>query len=93
MTNPNRSIPTFRVFRNRVEVGIVSAITESDAQRRAVAKYGRCEVIPATPRRKLAAKGRVQRSDASYTHGRSPYPVGDFDSRRAAEIARWQAGE
>ena len=86
------SIPTFACFKNRVFVGIVSAVTERDAHKRAFRKYGRCEVM-ATTARKLAPKGRVERSDSSFTHGRSPYATGDFEARRAAEIARWKAGE
>jgi hypothetical protein len=85
------SIPTFAVYKNRTFVGIVSAITERDAHKRAFRKYGRCEVM-ATSARKLAPKGRVERSDSSYTHGRSPYAVGDFAARREAEIARWKEG-
>ena len=86
-------IPTFRVLKNRVFVGIVSATTEEQAHARAYAKYGRCEVIKADMDRRLSKNGRVERSDSSFTHGRSPYPVGDFAARRAAEIARWKAGE
>ena len=84
------SIPTFRCYKNKAFVGIVSAISETDAHKRAERKYGRCEVIPCTTR-KLAPKGRVERADASYTQGRSPYPVGDFEARRQAEIAKWMA--
>jgi hypothetical protein len=92
MTNPNRSLPTFAVYKNRVLVGIVTAVKEADAHKRAVAKFGRCEVMIAADA-KLRRAGRVERSDSSYTHGRSPYAVGDFAARRAAEIARWKAGE
>jgi hypothetical protein len=86
------ALPTFRVFKNRRFVGIVTAVKEADAHRRAVAKYGRCEVMIASDS-KLRPTGRVERADSSYTHGRSPYAVGDFEARRAAEIARWKAGE
>ena len=86
-------IPTFRVLKNRVFIGTVSALTEQQAHARAYAKFGRCEVIKADLDKRMAAKGRVERSDSSFTHGCSPYPVGDFAARREAEIARWKAGE
>ncbi len=86
-------IPTFRVLKNRVLIGTVSALTEKQAHARAYAKFGRCEVIKADMARRLTATSRVERVDSSFTHGRSPYPVGDFAARRAAEIARWKAGE
>jgi hypothetical protein len=86
-------IPTFRVYKNKVLVGTVSATTEQQAHARAFGKYGRCEVMKADMERRLSTSGRVERADSSFTHGRSPYPVGDFEARRSAEIARWKAGE
>jgi len=84
-------IPTFRVYKNKNLVGTVSAVTEQDAHKRAFRKYGRCEVMIAQTD-KLRPSGRVERADSSFTHGRSPYPVGDFEARRQAEIAKWKAG-
>lgn len=86
-------IPTFRVYKNKVLVGTVSALTEQQAHARAYAKYGRCEVMKADMDKRLSAQGRVERSDSSFTHGRSPYPVGDFEARRQAEIAKWKAAQ
>lgn len=88
MTN---SMNTFAVYKARKFVGIVSAVSEKQAHKRALAKYGRCEVMFATGR-DMARGGRVERSDSSYTHGRSPYPTPDFEARRQAEIAKWKAG-
>lgn len=92
MTNRTRNLPTFRCFRNRLFVGIVTARTEQKAHEKALALYGRCEIM-ATGDIKIDPRGRVRRADASYSHGRSPYPVGDFEARRAAAIAAWKAGE
>lgn len=89
MTN---TMPTFAVYKNRVMIGTVSALTEKQAHERALRKYGRCEVMKANMDRRLTATDRVERSDSSFTHGRSPYAVGDFEARRAAEIAKWKAG-
>jgi hypothetical protein len=86
-------IPTFRVYKNKVLVGTVSATTEQQAHARAFAKYGRCEVMKADMERRLSTSGRVERADSSFTHGRSPYPVGDFEARRQAEIAKWKAAQ
>ncbi len=86
------TIPTFAVYKNRVLVGTVSALTEKQAHRRAFGKYGRCEVMKADMDRRLTATDRVQAADSSFTHGRSPYAVGDFEARRQAEIAKWKAG-
>jgi hypothetical protein len=86
------SLPTFRCFKNGRFVGIVNARTEQQAHARAFGLYGRCEVmISAT--RKLEPRGRVRRADSSFTHGRSPYDVGDFEARRQAEIAKWKAAQ
>ena len=89
MTNP---MPTFAVFKNRVMIGTVSALTEVQAHERAYKLFGRCEVMKSTMDKRLSQNGRVERSDSSYTHGRSPYAVGDFEARRQAEIAKWKAG-
>lgn len=86
-------IPTFRVYKNKVLVGTVSALTEQQAHARAYAKYGRCEVMKADMDKRLSANGRVERSDSSLTHGRSPYPTPGFEERRAALIAAYKAGQ
>lgn len=86
-------IPTFRVYKNKVLVGTVSATTEQQAHTRAYAKYGRCEVMKADMERRLSQNGRVERSDSSFTHGRSPYPTPGFEERRAALIAAYKAGQ
>ena len=86
-----RNLPTFKCFKNRVFVGIVNARTEQKAHAIALGLYGRCEVM-ATGDIKIDPRGRVRCSDSSYTHGRSPYAVGDFEARRQAEIAKWKAG-
>ena len=84
-------IPTFSVFKNRVLVGTVSALTEKQAHARAYGKFGRCEVMKNGTDRRLSQNGRIARNDSSFTHGRAPYDVGDFEARRAAEIAAWKA--
>ena len=78
-------IPTFRVYKNKVLVGTVSALTEQQAHARAYAKFGRCEVMKADMERRLTQTGRVARSDSSFTHGRSPYPTPGFEERRAGQ--------
>lgn len=90
MTRTRHDLATFACFKGRVFQGYVQATSEKKAHERALALYGRCEVM-IDGARKLRKDGRIRRSDSSYTHGRSPYAVGDFEARRAAEIARWQA--
>lgn len=95
-TNPNRTMPTFAVYVNRVFMGHVQAITEVAAHKRAKALYGRCEVIPGF--RKLAPKGRVLRADSSFTEGRSPCNntaegKAKIEAIRKAEIAKWMASQ
>jgi hypothetical protein len=82
-------MPRFKVLKNKAFVGYVSGVSVKQAAGRANGLYGRCEIIHDTET--AAVGGIAPIVDCSYTHGRSPYAVGDFEARRAAEIARWKA--
>lgn len=85
-TNP---MPVFNVFKHKAFVGTVSAVSMKQARIRAKGLFGRCEVIDnAGPD---VGEKIAPYVDSSYTHGRTPYPVGDFEARRKVEIERYRA--
>jgi hypothetical protein len=77
----------FIVLKNKVEVGVVTALSYEQAIARATGLHGRCEVV-ASGTAKIDRKGR--HAD-SFSHGRSPYPTPGFEERRAALIAAHKA--
>jgi hypothetical protein len=84
MTN---TMPTFTVLKNKVQIGVVSAVSYEQALARAVGRYGRCEVV-ANGNARMDRKGR--HAD-SYSHGRRPYATPGFEARREALIAEFKA--
>jgi hypothetical protein len=89
-----KNIPTFAIYKNKVFVAFISAVSERQAHETALYKYGRCEVMLSdNSDRNLPKKSRIERADSSFTHGRSPYATGDFEARRQAEIAKWKAAQ
>lgn len=88
MTNP---MPIFAIYRNRVELGTVSAVSYAQAMKRARAIYGRCEVL-AVGNVALDRKARTIGPLESFTDGRAPYATPGFEARRSALIAAHKAG-
>lgn len=84
------SIPTFDCIRHGNLLGKVSAVSYKQAMKRAERLYGRCEVITVDGVAK-ADNRRAGTHNEGRVNGRAPYAVGNFDARRAAEIAAWKA--
>lgn len=87
-----KSMPTFDCIRHGNLLGKVSAVSYAQAMRRAERLYGRCEVITVDGVAK-ADNRRAGDHNEGRVHGRAPYAVGDFEARRAAEIAAWKAAQ
>ena len=87
----NNAMPVFAVYVNRAFVGNVSAVSERQAKRRALARFGRCEVM-ATGNAPIDSRAKLAQADSSFTHGRAPYATPGFEERRAALIAAHKAG-
>lgn len=91
MTN---AMPIFAAYRNGVELGLIYAVSYTQALARAERRYGRCEVYAVgNVRMDRASNSTKGRSDMSYTHGRRPYETPGFAERRAALIAEYKASQ